>query len=115
MKKLLLLLACICAIYSCSTTKTLSGNAANQTNSTTSVEGNDGLSIEKAIVLNEKNETQGVSAEYTWLRNNYPGYKLKRQSLIDHNNKYYDKMEIITAEGGKLTIYFDITNFFGKM
>lgn len=74
----------------------------------------DGSSIASAVVIEEKNETEGVAAEYAWLRKHYPGYSLIKQSLIFDNGKPYDKMDIKTADGSKKTIYFDISKFFGK-
>lgn len=44
----------------------------------------DGSSIEQAIVINETSEVAGVSAEYMWLQENYPGYKLSTQFLSAH-------------------------------
>ena len=62
----------------------------------------------------EKNESTGVDAEYLWLKKNYPGYKLKQQSLNFHNKKPYDILSIETKEGEEKEIYFDISNFYGK-
>lgn len=74
----------------------------------------DGSSFEKAIVINAANEMDGVPAEYEWLKSHYPGYKLKLQKLVMHNEKPYDLLTIITKKGEEKTIYFDISNFFGK-
>lgn len=76
--------------------------------------GNDGSSFEKAIVINAANEMDGVPAEYEWLKAHYPGYKVKLQKLVMHNDKPYDLLTIITNKGEEKVIYFDISNFFGK-
>ncbi len=107
MRTLLVCLVLSLSIYSCSSSKQASSPVA--VNST-----NDGSSYEKAIVINAKNEQKGVAAEYEWLRNNYPGYKLIKQSLQSKGQKHYDAMLIKTKQGEEKTIYFDITNFFGK-
>ena len=74
----------------------------------------DGSTIEKAVVIKgAKDEEAGVAAEYAWLRQKYPGYKLSKQSLRGSGDRHYDLIEIDTREGHK-TIYFDITDFFGK-
>ncbi len=113
MKKIALLLVLTFLVLSCSTTKRLSESPSSQNSS--SIQGiNDGSSFEKAIVIKEYREKPGVDAEYIWLRKNYPGYKLKMQALIHNNNKPYDKLDIITASGEEKSIYFDISNFFGK-
>ena len=79
------------------------------------VEINDGLSYDNAIVISEKNDYRGVNAEYKWLRENYPTYKLKNQSISFYNNKPYDIITIKTKEGEQRNIYFDISSFFGNL
>ena len=74
----------------------------------------DGSSYEKAIVIKAKNSTNGIAAEYKWLKENYPGYTLIKQSLDMQGNHRYDIMHIKTKNGDEKNIYFDITNFFGK-
>lgn len=74
----------------------------------------DGSSFEKAIVIDKKKEVEGVAAEYAWLKQNYPGYSMVKQSLSNKGKKQYDVLVIKTKEGEEKTIYFDITNFFGK-
>lgn len=74
----------------------------------------DGLTVEQAIVIHAKSEVTGVSAEYAWLQENYPGYKLSMQFLSARDNKSYDIMLIETSEGISKKIYFDISGFHGK-
>ena len=112
MKGIILFLLIGSLIISCSTTKRLSRETKKDNVTVSS--GNDGSSFEKAIVINEKSESAGVSAEYAWLRENYPGYMAKGQSLNFHRNKPYDIMTIITADGVEKKVYFDISKFFGK-
>jgi hypothetical protein len=74
----------------------------------------DGSSFEKAIYITESHETPGIHAEYAWIREKYPNYKLKGQSLSTYKNKPYDIIHITTADGKDMDIYFDISNFYGK-
>jgi len=102
------------SLASCSSSKHVSSTAKNvdPTNS-----GLDGSSEEKAIMVNETSETAGVAAEYDWLKEHYPGYTLQEQRLIIDSKKNghpYDLMNIKTAEGKKMGIYFDIIKYFGK-
>ncbi|RKD90182.1 putative periplasmic lipoprotein [Mangrovibacterium diazotrophicum] len=113
MRKILILLAITLTMASCSTTNKLSNNAPSPENTTIS-SGRDGSSFEKAIVITEKSESKGVGAEYEWLRKNYPGYKSQGQSLTYDQKKPYDIIDIITSDGEAKSIYFDISNFFGK-
>ena len=75
----------------------------------------DGSSFEKAVIIDAKNETTGVDAEYVWLKENYPGYKTLSQSLNHSNSKPFDIINIQTSTGEKKKVYFDISKFFGKL
>lgn len=75
---------------------------------------NDGSSYEKAIVINEGHERQGIADEYAWIRNKYPGSKTQSQSLNHYKNKSYDIIHIVTPDNRQIAIYFDISKFFGK-
>jgi hypothetical protein len=113
MKNLILFLAAIWFVMSCSSTRNVT-----TTNSSPGIVSNqgerDGSSFEKAILITEKSETKGVSAEYAWLQEHYPGYKSKGQVLSQHDDKPYDIIKIVTQQGVEKNIYFDISNFYGK-
>ncbi|MDP4290482.1 MAG: hypothetical protein Q8908_05325 [Bacteroidota bacterium] len=104
----------VCLLVSCSTTQKVSSVTVNQ-NSTAQGEERDGCSFKKAIVINETTESKGVAAEYTWLRTNYPGYRMQHQALSFNNKKPFDLLDIITADGKAKSFFFDISNFFGKL
>ncbi|PKP01908.1 MAG: hypothetical protein CVU11_13680 [Bacteroidetes bacterium HGW-Bacteroidetes-6] len=114
MKKILIVLFVAMMAASCNTSKKASHNSTTGNATTVSEADRDGTSYEKAIVIQEKTESTGVDAEYAWLKEHYPGYKMKQQSLTNQNGKPYDLIEIVTAQGKEMTIYFDISNFFGK-
>jgi hypothetical protein len=105
MKRLYVAFALSLLIFaSCSSTKKLARANAVQ----------DGKSFETAVVITETHERQGVDAEYAWIKVKYPGAKTQGQALSSHDKKPYDIIHIVTAEGTKLDIYFDISSFFGK-
>jgi len=110
MRKILTLFIVAGLIFSCATAKKYPTTATNQTTSSN----NDGSSFEKAIVIQEKSESAGVAAEYTWLKEKYPGYQSKGQSLTMNGKKPYDIIQIMTANEEEKKIYFDISNYFGK-
>jgi hypothetical protein len=115
MKKIIFLLLITAGITSCHHTQNITSSDKKESGKVSnSSGGGNGQSIAEAIVINETNETEGVAAEYDWLKANYPGYSMIQQSLINQEGKPYDKMEIKTADGDKKTIYFDISHFFGK-
>ena len=78
--------------------------------------GGDGSSIDKAIfIMGAKEESEGVKAEYDYLDKHFPNYKLVRQSLLNEKKRSCDLLEITTPDGVGRAIYFDITDYFGKM
>lgn len=81
---------------------------------TTTAASGDGSSFDKAVVINETHERQGVDAEYVWVAKTYPGAKTGSQELVTHNKKPYDILHITTTDGKTMPVYFDISNFFGK-
>lgn len=101
------------SLGSCSSGKKTSSTAKNVDPANS---GNDGSTEQKAVVINETSETTGVDAEYAWLRKHYPGYTFEGQHLImDKKDGHpYDLIDIKTAEGKKVSVYFDISKFFGK-
>lgn len=113
MRTILFLLAIIFLLGSCSSSKKISNETQPAEVSELSSQQN-GSSYERAIVINKTKTGDGIKAEYEWIRKNYPGYKLKSQSLQTRGKKVYDVLTIITADGKKKEIYFDISNFFGK-
>jgi outer membrane biogenesis lipoprotein LolB len=112
MKKLLVFMLCLLFLTACFTSRKTSENTTKANNSVSTEA--DGSSYEKAILINENTEQKGVDAEYQWLRKNYPGYRVKMQSLNENKNIPYDILDIKTADGKSKKIYFDISKFFGK-
>jgi hypothetical protein len=76
-------------------------------------EGGDGEALEHAVVIKgARNGREGVTAESVWIAKTHPDWRKDRQSLIT-GTKTYDRIEYVTPQGRK-TIYFDISDFFGK-
>jgi hypothetical protein len=83
-------------------------------------EGGDGKTIENSIIIEANNEEAGVAAEYAYISKNYAQKKvdwtLKSQSTANQNAKIYDVMSFqLTKNNEEITLYFDITGFYGKM
>ena len=77
----------------------------------------DGSSIDHAIVIHAASEMDGVGQEYAWLKQHYPGYKRVKTALRpdDPHKRVYDVIDIQTADGTPKSVYFDITDFYGKL
>lgn len=65
------------------------------------VDGRSGRTIEDAY------EVYLVSNEYGVLE--YLELELRRQSLVTHNGRSYDRIECVNKKGQELTLYFDVT------
>ena len=78
------------------------------------ISGGDGSSIEKAIIISDCNNTEGVHQEYVEVEKRFGKYRLIRQVLLNQEGKMYDKLELELENGEVIDLYFDITHFFGK-
>ena len=75
----------------------------------------DGTSFDKAIVITGAlNDTAGIQAEYQYIRSHFPGATVGNQRLVSQGTRVFDLLELVTADHQKRTIFFDITDFFGK-
>jgi hypothetical protein len=77
--------------------------------------GGDGSSMDKAVVIHSATERSGVHAEYDYLRQHFPGYQKGDQSVLQDKQRVYDVLHFTTADAKKMVIYFDITEFYGKI
>jgi hypothetical protein len=87
--------------------------------------GGSGNSITDAVVIQNISSTGvGIRAEKQWLTEQYGldqqiaedpnGWKIERQELLESRNRQYDCLAIAFPDGRRMTVYFDITCFFGK-
>ena len=100
-------------ITSCSSSKNVAGTTTVERNAidieaAATAEGRDGMTFEKAIVVNS------IKEEYKWIEAKYPGSRVEGQALIRKNGKPYDVLTFVTKEGEKKEAHFDISSFFGK-
>lgn len=78
--------------------------------------GGDGSTLEAAIVIKgAKNSLEGVVAESLWVGKRHPDWRKDSQALIDNGGKMFDRIEYVTAADERKTLFFDITDFFGKL
>ena len=76
--------------------------------------GGDGSTVEKAVIVNAANDMQGMTAEYVWLADHYPGFHNRNQFQRAQNGHCYDQMDIVTKDGQQRSVYFDISPNSGK-
>jgi hypothetical protein len=88
--------------------------ATGATTDPTSVE--PGTSFETAIVLEGATNTlNGIAAEHAYTRKHYPGWRWQTQGLMSTGGRHYDVIQMIGPKGDTKTIYFEITDWFGKL
>ena len=68
----------------------------------------DGLSCQTRIKVND------VPSEYAWVKNHYPGSQVDMQSLGSCDKSPTDQLHLTTSDGKKVTVFFDISAFFGN-
>ncbi len=78
------------------------------------ISGGDGFSFEEAIIISDCSSLEGVEQEYIEVRERLGNYQLIRQSLQNQGDRMYDVLELKLEDGREITLYFDITDFFGK-
>jgi hypothetical protein len=81
--------------------------------------GGAGDTPETAIIIRGMpNHTRGVQAEYLYLTRRFgrrgTDWELTKQALLQVGGRSYDEMRIKLSDGTQKTIFFDITEFFGK-
>ena len=63
-----------------------------------------GLSCKSAIVIEARNEDEGIAKENAWIAENYPGATKGYQALTSCNDKPADQVDIETANGRKVDL-----------
>ncbi len=70
------------------------------------------------VISDVAGHIDAVDSEYVYLRSHFGqrgvDWKLKTQSLLEHNGRMIDAMNIETTDGSKLVVYFDITKYWGQ-
>jgi hypothetical protein len=70
---------------------------------------------ETAIAIKAADEFHGIGAEHYWTDHAYPGSRWQSQTVIQCPDFPADKIDFVTAEGHPLSIYFDVSQFMGKL
>jgi hypothetical protein len=71
------------------------------------------------VITGAPNTRVGIDAEYYFLGKKFGqrnvDWKLKRQSVLQKEGKVYDRMDLELKDGSKKAVFFDISEFFGKL
>jgi hypothetical protein len=80
-------------------------------------EGGDGTSMHAAVVIRgAKGEQDGTAAEYKYLDLLLPdvSHTVRSQALMEDAGRSFDRLDVELAGGKSMTVFFDITDYFGK-
>ncbi len=82
--------------------------------------GGNGKTFDSAIkILGAEDETDGFAVEFQIISylfgDQYNQWELFNQHLINFGNKHFDILEIELFDGKREKLFFDITDFFGKI
>ena len=71
------------------------------------------------VILGASDSIDGIAAEYSYLEKKFGrqnlAWRLRRQSILNQKGKVYDRMDLDMQDGSKKTVFFDISEFFGKL
>lgn len=71
------------------------------------------------VILGAPNSVTGISAEYNYLQQKFGrqnvDWMLARQGVLNQKGKVYDRTDLKMKDGSKKTVFFDISEFFGKL
>jgi hypothetical protein len=73
-----------------------------------------GLSCKSAIPVAAKTEADGVAKENAWIAENYPGATKSSQSRIACDGKPADQINLDTANGRSVSLFFDASGWSAK-
>jgi hypothetical protein len=74
-----------------------------------------GTTIETAIVLpGIADEFHGVVAEHTYIADHFPTWHIEYQAHLAQSGHDYDFIGMVKPDRTKVTVFFDITDWFGK-
>jgi hypothetical protein len=80
-----------------------------------SLSGGDGSTFAKAIVVKAPTDHAGVNAQHDYIAKHFGKWRTIGVKSVEHNKRLFDIMTFTTANGKKHTLYFDITDYYGKL
>jgi hypothetical protein len=78
-----------------------------------------GDSFEEAIIIDPKNDSEGIREEYEYLENRFGecGVDWERvsQGFMQKEGKSYDRINLRFPDGSRKKIFFDVGSWWGKL
>jgi len=98
----------------CASSSNSGGTTTRTTNTKTfKYSTDDGSTMQSAVEIRTRSNTEGGVLMKEWIRANYPGYTIDQQELLRNEplKKMYNMITIIDANNTAKKIYFDVTQF----
>ena len=74
----------------------------------------EGEAVDTAVLVPARSEEQGVAWENDWIWRRYGRFRKKSVGLATLAGRRLDVVTVELPDGSERTIYFDITEFFGR-
>lgn len=73
----------------------------------------DGATMQSAVEIHTRSNTEGSNLMREWIRANYPGFTISEQELMrdDALKKMYNMITIVDGNNNAKRVYFDVTEF----
>jgi hypothetical protein len=74
----------------------------------------EGESLEAAVLVPAGNEEDGIAFENEWIYSRYGRFRRRSGGLASLAGRRYDVVKVELSDHTERTLYFDITDFFGR-
>jgi hypothetical protein len=74
----------------------------------------EGESLEAAVIVTANNEEDGIACENEWIYQHYGRFRRRSGGLASLAGRRYDVIKVELSDHTERTLYFDITDFFGR-
>jgi hypothetical protein len=74
----------------------------------------EGESLEAAVIVTANNEEDGIAYENDWIYQHYGRFRRRSGGLASLAGRRYDVIKVELSDHTERTLYFDITDFFGR-
>jgi len=74
----------------------------------------EGESLEAAVLVPADNEEDGIAYENDWIWRHYGRFRRRSGGLASQAGRRYDVIKVELSDHTERTLYFDITDFYGR-
>jgi len=75
----------------------------------------DGSSFAKAIMVKAPTDYAGVDGQHDYIAKHFGKWRSIGVKSVEHDKRLFDIMRFTSADGKTHILYFDITDYYGKL